>query len=51
MPDLIYLFTMYVNGLMNELMHDLNKTGGKSPQPGMLILIFLIIVDISYSST
>ena len=27
MPDSNDLFTMYVNGLMNELLHDLNKTG------------------------
>ena len=35
---------MYVNGLMNELMHDLNKIGGKLSQPG---LPFLILLDIN----
>ena len=50
MPDLNDLFTMYVNGLMNELMHDLNKIGGKLSQPGLSFLILLIIVDISFSS-
>ena len=41
---------MYVNGVMNELMHDLNKIGGKLPQPGLPFLILMIIVDISSSS-
>ena len=50
MPDLYDLFTMYANGLMNELMHDLNKIGGKLSQPELLFLILLIIVDILFAS-
>ena len=50
MPDLNDFSTMYVNGSMNELMHDLNKIGGKLSQPGLPFLILRIIVDISFSS-